>query len=105
SASKASAPDREATGWVAAHPARVSQAFDGLADQNVHRNAAVLRLAGGGLVVRDRVRLGHPGWGQHAIGRPTALLLKMVDHAAGPPLAEDLVVIVASGRVGIADHQ
>ena len=44
-----------------------------------------------GLAVRRRVRFGHAGRGQHAVRRPAALLLQVVDHAAGPLLAELLV--------------
>src|SRR5689334_17721386 len=66
------------------------KALDGLADQDVHRDAAVLRLAFGSIVVRRRIRLGHPRWGQHAIGRPAAMLLQIVDDLGGAPLAETL---------------
>src|SRR3546814_4648165 len=62
---------------------RVSQTVKALADQDIHRNAAVLCLAFDGVIVRQRVRFGHPGGRKHAIGFPAAGLLKIIDDATG----------------------
>src|SRR4051794_32604584 len=70
--------------------------LDRLADEDVHRNAAVLGLAFGGIVVRRRIRLGHAGRGQHAIGRPAAMLLQVIDDLGGALFAQRLVVVLAA---------
>src|SRR3546814_8048366 len=67
---------------------RVSQTVKALADQDIHRNAAVLCLAFDGVIVRQRVRFGHPGGRKHAIGFPAAGLLKIIDDATGSLFAE-----------------
>jgi hypothetical protein len=44
-------------------PRNLLQAVDGLADEDVHRDATVLRLAFGRLVIRQRISLRHAGRG------------------------------------------
>ena len=63
------------------------QPVNRLADQDMHRNPAVLRPALWRFVIRQRVALGHAGGGQHAVGLPAAGLLQIVDHPARAPLA------------------
>ena len=75
------------------------------ADENIHRHAAVLRLAFGRGIVGHRISLGHAGRGQHAIGLPAAGLLQMVHHAGRTLFAQHLVEFLAAGGVGIADDQ
>src|SRR3546814_13551376 len=91
-------------GWAKPTP-RVLQTVKALADQDIHRNAAVLRLALGGVVARQRVRFGHPGGGKHAIGFPAAGLLKIIDDATGPLFAKLLIIIKVSRRVGVPDNK
>src|SRR3546814_4849994 len=69
------------------------------------RNPAVLRLAFDRIVARCRVRFGHPGGGQHAIGFPAAGLLKIIDDAARPLFTERLVKLLTSRGIGVADDQ
>jgi hypothetical protein len=52
-----------------------SPTIDRLANQNVNRNSAVLRLSARGIIVRRWIRLGHSRWCQHSIGGPAAFLL------------------------------
>src|SRR3546814_3868099 len=93
-------------GWAPPTPRNLSlQAVETLADQDIHRDAAVLGHAFGGGVVRGRVGFGHPGGGQHAIGFPAARLLKIIDDAAGALFAERLVQFLASPRIGVADDE
>ena len=53
----------------------LSPTIDRLANQNVNRNSAVLRLSARGILVRRWIRLGHSRWCQHSIGGPAAFLL------------------------------
>src|SRR3546814_10592072 len=84
---------------------RVSQTVKALADQDIHRNAAVLCLAFDGVIVRQRVRFGHPGGRKHAIGFPAAGLLKIIDDATGSLFAELLVEFRGACRIGVTHNK
>src|SRR3546814_5716418 len=77
------------------------QTVKALADQDIHRNAAVLCLAFDGVIACRRIRFGHPGGGKHAIGFPAAGLLKIIDDATGPLFAEHLFEVLASCGIGV----
>src|SRR3546814_10616114 len=67
--------------------------------------AAVLCLAFDGVIVRQRVRFGHPGGRKHAIGFPAAGLLKIIDDATGSLFAELLVEFRGACRIGVTHNK
>lgn len=60
----------------------ILQAVEALADQDIHRNAAVLCLAFRRAIVRRWIGFGHASRSKHAIRLPVAGLLKIIHDAA-----------------------
>lgn len=82
-------------GWVGPTPSR-SNPVDAFADKDIDGNAAILRLAFFGAVIRDWIGFSHTGRRQHAIRSPAAFLLQMVDDTVRTALTEHLVIVFAA---------
>src|SRR5690606_40698527 len=74
-------------------------AVEAFAYQDIHGDTAVLGFAAIGVIAGQRIRFGHAGGGQHAGRFPAAVLLNIIDYAAGAFFAYLLVQLIIDGWI------
>lgn len=87
-----------------AHPA-FSKPVEALADEDIHSDAPVLRLAFDRIIACKRVCFCHASGRQHAIGFPTTGLLQVINHATSPLFAKFLVKLLVTRGICISYNQ